>query len=216
MLPFTNPILTIGKGIGMSYIFIDESGDLGDRGSRYFILAAVLVEDDGSLKKLIKKTRERYKKEIGRSNEIKGFKTPQNVKKSILKRLNKNDYKAYILIFEKKHKYKFDYENDNNKLYDILASHLAKIIDIKGPTSIFIDKTKNKKDKMEEFNELFKGNLNNLKNFPIKISHVDSKDVKGIQIADLISWSTYQCMENNNDEYFSLIKNMVIKRVYED
>lgn len=39
----------------MSYIFIDESGDLGDKGSKYFVLAAILVEDKKVLEKLIKK-----------------------------------------------------------------------------------------------------------------------------------------------------------------
>jgi hypothetical protein len=39
---------------------------------------------------------------------------------------------------------------------------------------------------------------------------------KGIQIADLLSWSAYQDIENNNDEYSKLIKNMKIKEVFED
>ena len=67
----------------MSYIFIDESGDLGDKGSKYFVLAAILVEDKKVLEKLIKKTRKNYKKDIGQSNEIKGSKTPPKVKKYI-------------------------------------------------------------------------------------------------------------------------------------
>ena len=54
----------------MSYIFIDESGDLGDKGSKYFVLAAIKVEDEKVLEKLIKKTRKNYKKDIGQSNEI--------------------------------------------------------------------------------------------------------------------------------------------------
>ena len=69
---------------------------------------------------------------------------------------------------------------------------------------------------MEEFNKLFNNNLNNLNNCPVIISHVDSKKNKGIQIADLISWSAYQYMENNNDEYFNLIKNKCLKEVFED
>ena len=67
----------------MYYIFIDESGDLGDKGSKYFVLAAIKVEDEKVLEKLIKKTRRNYKKDIGQSNEIKGSKTPPKVKKYI-------------------------------------------------------------------------------------------------------------------------------------
>ena len=100
--------------------------------------------------------------------------------------------------------------------YDIIWSHLAKIIDINEPTYIFIDKTKNKKDKQEIFNELFKSSLNNSNNFPVFIDHVDSKKFKGIQVADLISWSIFQYVENNNEEYYNLIENKVIKEVFED
>ena len=123
---------------------------------------------------------------------------------------------AFILIFDKKYKYKFDFDCDNNKLYDIIYISLAKIIDITEPTYIFIDKTKNKKDKQEIFNELFKSSLNNSNNFPVFINHVDSKKFKGIQVADLISWSIFQYVENNNEEYCNLIGNKVIKKVFED
>ena len=91
-----------------------------------------------------------------------------------------------------------------------------RIIDINEPTYIFIDKTKNKKDKQEIFNELFKSSLNNSNNFPVFIDHVDSKKFKGIQVADLISWSIFQYVENNNEEYCNLIGNKVIKKVFED
>ena len=61
-----------------------------------------------------------------------------------------------------------------------------------------------------------KKNLNNPKNHPISIKHVDSLKYKGVQIADLISWSAYQSIENNNDEYIKIVKNKIMKTVYED
>ena len=39
---------------------------------------------------------------------------------------------------------------------------------------------------------------------------------KGLQIADLISWATFQSVENNNSEFFDLLENKKIKRVFED
>ncbi len=200
----------------MSYIFIDESGDLGDKGSRYFILAAVLVEDFRTLENLINKTRRIYKKEIGQSNEIKGSKTPSKVKKSILRKLNQNKYEAFILIFDKKEKYKLDYNKDNHKLYAILSSKLAQLIPIHDSTYIFVDRTSRNKDILNHFNNLFKANLINVNDFPIYIKHVDSLKYKGIQIADLISWAVYQEIENNNGEYIKYLKNLQIKKVFED
>ncbi len=200
----------------MYYIFIDESGDLGDKGSKYFVLAAIKVEDEKVLEKLIKKTRRNYKKDIGQSNEIKGSKTPPKVKKYILKKLNRHDYKVFILIFDKKNKYKFDFNQDNHKLYALLAAELAKIISIDDSTYFFIDRTSRYEETINYFDGLFEDNLINPKNYPILIKHVDSLKYKGIQIADLLSWSVYQDIENNNDEYSKLIKNMKIKEVFED
>ncbi len=59
-------------------------------------------------------------------------------------------------------------------------------------------------------------NLFNVNNFKVTIKQADSLKYKGIQIADIISWSTYQYMENNNKEYINLIDNKTIKVVFED
>lgn len=94
-------------------------------------------------------------------NELKGTTTPINVKKDILKRLNNIDYQVFIIIFDKRNKYKINYQNEVNILYDILASQLAKIIPIHERTYIFIDKSKNK-NQIADFNRLFINNLVNL------------------------------------------------------
>lgn len=200
----------------MNYIYIDESGDLGDRGSKNFIMVGIKVKNHKQLERLIIKARRIYKKEIGRSNEIKGTNTPPKVKKNILKKLNKIEYQTFIIVFNKKNKYKIDYNYDNHILYDMLSSQLAKLININSSTQIFVDRTKRNKEKISNFNKLFEKNLNNPKNYPITIKQVDSLKYKGVQIADLISWSEYQNIENNNEEYIKLVKNKIIQRVYED
>ena len=48
----------------MDYIYIDESGDLGEKGSDFFVMAAIKVKDSRTLERLINKTRRRYKKLI--------------------------------------------------------------------------------------------------------------------------------------------------------
>lgn len=83
---------------------------------------------------------------------------------------------------------------------------LAKLIKIDKPTFIFIDKSKNKQKEIDEFNEIFLKHLNNIQKQPIKIEHADSIHYKGLQMADLISWSTFQNFENNNPEFIDLIK----------
>ena len=202
----------------MSFVYIDESGDLGTKktSSKYFIIAAIKVEDSKKLEKIIKKTRRLFKKKMMTSSEIKGGNLPYELKIKILKKLNNIDYEVFIIVFDKKNRYKIGYEHDNKETYDILASKLAKLINIDKPTFIFIDKSKNKLEEINNFNELFLNNLNNIQKQPIKIEHANSMHYKGLQMADLISWSTFQNFEHENPEFLGMIKNKEVKLVYEN
>lgn len=201
----------------MSYIYIDESGDLGTKkaSSKYFVMASVKVENSKKLENIIKKTRRDFKKKMLTSNEVKGGNLPYELKIKILEKLKNMDYEVFIIVFDKENRYKIGY-GDNKKAYDILASRLAKLINIDKPTFIFIDKSKNKQEEIDNFNEFFLNNLNNIKKQPITIEHADSMHYKGLQMADLISWSTFQNFENDNPEFLDIIKNKVVKLVCEN
>lgn len=203
------------KEYSMDYIYIDESGDLGSD-SDYLIMAAIIVDDGAKLERIINKIRRANRKQLGRSNEIKGTETKPHIKKKILKKFNKIDYQVIAIVFDKKNKYKINYDCNNNVLYNIVASKLAEELPITNKTSIIIDKSKNKEKFRQEFNRLFLPSLNNPKNHSITIEHEDSVNIKGLQIADVISWSVYQSIEHENNEYVDLIKNIIVKRVFED
>ena len=202
----------------MSYIYIDESGDLGTKlgSSRYFIMAAIKVNDSKKLEKMIKKTRRSFTKKMLTSNEIKGGNLPYDLKIKILKKLKNIDYEVFIIVFDKENRYEIGYNYNNKEVYDILASKLAELINIDKPTFIFIDKSKNKQDEIDKFNDLFSNNLKNIQNQPITLEHADSMHYKGLQMVDLISWSCFQNFENGNPEFFDIIKNKLVKQVYEN
>ena len=197
----------------MDYIYIDESGDLG-KDSKYFIISAIISSNKTDLERIINKIKKIKKKQLRNSNEIKGNNTPNYIIKKILKRLENIDYEAVIIVFNKENKDKIKYSN-NNELYDIIASELAKMITIKQKTSIIIDKSKTKHSDIKLFDKYFIENLNNNLNFPIEISHLSSTNSKGLQIIDIISWSYFQNYEKNNEEFIKLIKNSNVKILFE-
>lgn len=88
----------------MSYIYIDESGDLGTKkaSSKYFVRVAIKVEDSKKLEKIIKKTRRDLKKKMLSSNEVKGGNLPYELKIKILKKLKNIDYEVFIIVLIKK------------------------------------------------------------------------------------------------------------------
>lgn len=197
----------------MDYIYIDESGDLG-KDSKYFIISAIISSNKTDLERIINNINRIFKKQLRNSNEIKGNNTPNYIIKKILKRLENIDYEAVIIVFNKENKDKIKYSN-NNELYDIIASELAKMITIKQKTSIIIDKSKTKHSDIKLFDKYFIENLNNNLNFPIEISHLSSTNSKGLQIIDIISWSYFQNYEKNNEEFIKLIKNSNVKILFE-
>ncbi len=180
----------------MSYVFIDESGDLGTKksSSNYFIMAGIKVDEHKKLDRIISKTRNSTRKNT-LSNEIKGNNLPKYIKIKILKRLENIDYEVFIIVFEKINRYKISSGYNNNELYDELASELAKLINIDNSTFIFIDKSKNKHEEIIDFNKKFLNNLNNPKKYPVSLKHVDSVNFKGLQVVDLISWAVFQNFE---------------------
>ena len=72
-------------------------------------------------------------------------------------------------------------------------------------------------DKYEEilvFNERFSSCLNNPNNFSINITHANSINYKGLQIADIMAWSVFQSLEYDNSEFINLIRNKDISEVF--
>ena len=199
----------------MDYIFIDESGELGKQ-TKYFVFGAIIVNNPKKLDKLIKRVRKKYKKQLGKAPEIKGNKIDNYIIKKILKKINTIDCEIVAIIFDKKNIYKIQNKTDFNVLYNTIASELAKRISITNPTSIIIDKYKNKEDEIDNFNKTFKSNLNNFKNYPIIIKHGNSINYNGLQIVDLISWSIFQSVEHKNFEFINLIENKTVKKVFEE
>lgn len=199
----------------MDYVYIDESGELAKQ-SKYFVFGSIMTNNLKVLDNVINKTRRKYKKQLRNYSEIKGYKTDNYIIKKILSKLNNTQYKAISVYINKKNLYKIHNNYDYNILYDKIASRFAEEIPITNPTSIIIDKNRNKNNIINNLNNLFKSHLNNPKNYPIQMQHSNSINYKGLQIADLISWSVFQYVEHDNREFIDLIKNKNIKEIFKD
>ncbi|NOR48774.1 MAG: hypothetical protein GQ533_12155 [Methanosarcinaceae archaeon] len=71
----------------VSYIFIDESGDLGSQ-SKYLILSALVVKSPDKLDRIIKNMRRyKFKKQLRKASEIKANSSSPKLVKYALKKL---------------------------------------------------------------------------------------------------------------------------------
>lgn len=200
----------------MKYIYIDESGDLGDNylGSRYFVMAAIIADNPKNLVRIIKNARNKYSGIIGRDLEIKGNKTNPHVIKKILGKVNNIDYQVCAIFLNKENLHNILEFYKHNVLYDTLASKLAEKITITSPTIVIVDRSKGKHEDIRIFNERFSSSLNNPNDYLINITHGNSIKERGLQIADLVAWSVFQSLEHKNFEFVDLIENKNIFEVY--
>jgi len=192
-------------------IFGDESGDLGIKGSNYFILSLIIFSNKNEYKKLkylLKKVRRhKFHKILKTQREIKGYKSSDELVFYLLKKSNEINYKIYTIVFnKKKHSNKVFLENHNQyHIYSQLIFTLLNNINLKTDFILtldrFISPINDENFKKAMIKELEKTVRNS------KIHHSNSEKWKGIQFADLIAWSSFQKFERNKTKYLEKLKN---------
>ena len=190
------------------HIYVDESGDLGMRGSKYFVIAALKTKDPKSLERIIKRVRQRkLKKPLKKAPEIKANKSPPHIRKYILEKISKQEVKINAIVVEKSMILPRLYEV-KNRLYNYLAGILLKEFNKDNEMIIIIDKKDTNALIRKDFDEYIARKLeiiNNKRN--IKIFHKESQTCKGLQVVDFVAWAIFRKYEKDDEEYFEIIKN---------
>ena len=193
----------------LKYVYIDESGDLGFRGSRYLVLSALLLDNPDSLDRIIKNMRRnKFKKELDKAQEIKANKSSKKVIKYMLIKLNEvESAKIFYILLEKKKIVSEYLKNNKSKLYNFVAGKLARNIPLNNiDVEIRIDKSKGKQLLQQDFNNYFLRNLRERSSIgKATIFHSYSQSWSGLQFADILAWSCFQKFEHSNSEYVDLI-----------
>jgi hypothetical protein len=113
----------------MTYIYIDESGDLGftKKGSRYFIIASVKINDEKTnalFKRIPKKMRQKVlKKKEKKLGELKFSNSSALIRERFLKRAAQLPIEVYAVIIEKRLT-----EKDLQNNLPVLYNYLLKIV----------------------------------------------------------------------------------------
>lgn len=188
----------------MPFVFIDESGDLGQGGSRYLVLAALIVEEPKRLDRIIRDLRRhKFRKELRKAQEIKAFHSSKELIRRLLLRLNDvAGAKVFYAVLEKR-KIRSPYLGlDRHRLYDYVAGKLARNLPgDKTSMTVIVDDSKGKPLLREEFNRSFLRNLG----ASASIEHRFSQDSPGLQMADALAWACFQKFERNNPEFVELL-----------
>jgi hypothetical protein len=191
------------------YVFIDESGDLGQFGSKYFVITAIWTEDIAQFDRLIKNMRRnKFKKELKDVIEIKANKSSRSLRMYLLNSFAEmKDAYVQCTILSKQKLHSSYLKNNKDKLYNYVCGHLSIIAINAKHLIIRIDKSKAKQQMIVDFNEYFERKLKDSKwDCSAEIYHSYSQSWSGLQIADMVSWAIFQKFEHDIDEYFKIIE----------
>jgi len=219
--------------------YLDESGDDGKKGSKWFIMAYICTKEGKKIAKILKKTKEqlrrtrRGKKWLNRlGGEIKfaGF-PDERLRLKILEGLSKVGFEARFVAIQKDGKNIPESEKFQillNLLAESFSNHQCMPAKIIADKDYFRNKKicslavknyeeesygdgKKKKVSYEVF-VLEKEEEKDKFNLTIKIKHENSKEHPELQAVDLISGSLFQEFENNDKTYTDILrKNLEIK-----
>jgi len=191
-------------------IFVDESGDLGLRGSNYFIITAFIIDEENykKLEHIIKNARKRkFKKKQRKMRELKGYLLDKELVFYFFNKLNRIDYQTRSIAMDKNYHKNIEGIKDHNtiEIYLKMLTELLNNINLENRFELIIDKFL--RARIEKI--LNTGLLNGLsENIPEpKIWHEASEKHIGLQFTDLIAWSVYQYLEKNNLEFIEKVLN---------
>lgn len=196
------------------HVYIDESGDLGKFGSKYFIIVAVIVKEQKILERIIKKLRQRrLKKKIKELPEIKANNSNRLIREYVLKRVKNCDCQIIATVAKKDHILDHLFKV-KNKLYNYLCGILMEKISIpKYKIIITIDKKHTNTLMREDFNRYIKLKFKSEdKDLKIEIYHKPSITSNELQVVDFVAWSISRKFNSGDDFYYRIIEDKIINK----
>ena len=193
----------------MLRIYIDESGDLGNRGSNFFVMAAVVFLNDSATKRgsrLVRKMRKKMEVE-----ELKSSRMSFSERQELLNRLMViEDIEFFYFIAEKSRVSLLQ----NNYLTNLIYNYFAKLLvdeifaRYNEKMRIIFDARTTKVQSMNSLKDYLL--INAYANFAkksdeVEIEQEDSRLVNNLQLADLVSGTVYQAYTRKKRHFLDIL-----------
>jgi hypothetical protein len=189
----------------MITVFVDESGDLGLRGDRYFVIALIVPQRAKRVVNFMKEFCVEYDlKEVKAS--LLSFPQKQHI---FNKLTSANDYTVSYIVADKKNIDNHKLFQDKNLLYNYLFSFLIKktIKSANEDVTILLDNHSTKTRSINSLCDYIKIKAFTQWNFKhnLHIGYIDSKDSKMIQAIDVVANAIYARYIYGRDHFYNLL-----------
>ena len=208
-------------------LYIDESGDLGIKGGRYFLISAIQIdkENQKTLSRRASRVIYRFKSRhnISKPTELKGWSLNNDQRMGLLDEILYNGIKVrYIVLDIKLTTMLLKKSDDKNACYNYLIQLLIKNLVVENPDlnkiNLYLDnrsvKIGNRLSlKPYLYNKIILEQLEkntDIKRIEFNVNYLESESCYLIQWADIVANSLYKKYNSNDDRYYNKIKPYII------
>lgn len=209
----------------MTYIFLDESGDLGfnlnkSGTSENFIITFFVIKNKKPFDNIVKKTFTKMNKVERKSLQgvLHAYKLLPRRRKKILKSILEYDFQLMVIRLNKSKVYTH-LHNEKQVVYNYITNILLnrildkKLIDTDKKVHLIASRRETNKFLNSNFKNYLKNKTQQNHSVDIDINIALSHQEKCLQIVDLISWSYFRHVEHEDSSYYNIIKETMREEV---
>jgi hypothetical protein len=187
---------------------MDESGDLGEYGTKCFVIACLSTSNPLPVERIVKKVRERkLKKKMRAVSELKANSSSPEVRINVLNRLVRCDCRIDLIIIKKKQVRNYLF-NTKNKLYNYVLGILIDEMPIREThIELVIDKKDSNRLLREDLDQYIERKLRSKRACAkIKIKHMESHTHRALQVIDFVAWAANRKHSHDDESYYTIIE----------
>ena len=205
----------------MSYIFMDQSGDLGfdfskDGTSDYFVIAFLFVKEKKPIEKIIRKafTALSRKNIKHHSGVLHCYKEHPRTRQRVLSLLAEKDI-SIISIYLNKHKVYTRLHDEKTILYNYVTNILLDRVYsrklLQDPVAFIASKRETNRFLNENFKEYLEKQVMANHRQQIGIEIKTPAQEKCLQLVDFVCWAMYRKRQWGDNSYYDLIKKKIVE-----
>lgn len=206
----------------MSYIFLDESGDLGldlrkPGATRFFIVTFLFVEKKRAIEKIISTLHGGLRKKYRmRTSVLHASKEESATIAKFCKKIASKGCRIMTIYLDKSKVYT-KLSDEKHVLYNYIVNILLdrminkSLVDKNKMIHLIASRRETNKFLNQNFQDYLACQIENNHNVEVKVEIKTPPEEKCLQAVDLISWSIFRKYERRDSSYYKLIQHLIVE-----
>jgi hypothetical protein len=206
----------------MSFIFLDESGDLGfdfsKKGTtKYFIITFLYTAEKRKIEKVVKNIHKGLKKSYKHKvSHLHANKEKPVTRTRFLKLLAEKEINVMVIYLNKKKVYT-KLKNEKEILYNYVTNILLdriyskKLVPFEGDITLIASRKETNKFLNKNFKDYLSRQIKNNFKSNLEVIIKTPFEEKALQAVDFVSWSVFRKYEYCDESYYNIIKKKIIE-----